>query len=899
MDHLRWHAQSVAETTQHFAVDPSLGLQSTEAAARLATYGANVLQSSSGPSAIRRFAQQFANPLVVVLLIASALTILVGGLADASVIIGVVVINAIIGFIQEGKAVQALAALSATVGTECTVRRDGTTVRMSAKELVPGDVVLLEAGDKVPADLRLIRVKDLAIAEAALTGESVPAEKSTAALAADTALGDRTCMAYASTVVTYGAATGIVVATGTQTEVGAISTLLADTQSLVTPLTRTIERFSRVLLWAILGLAAITFAIGLVRGGEVKEMLVASVALAVGAIPEGLPAAVTIILAIGVARMAKRRAIIRALSAVETLGSTTVICSDKTGTLTQNQMTVVHVLTPDGRYDVTGSGYTPDGSLLKGNHQMHLAGDQALEETIRCSVLCGTADVRLDDAGLWTVLGDPTEAALVVLGRKAGLHRTTEEELRPTIDVIPFSSDDQYMATRHRENGINRIYLKGSVEAILARCNTALRADGTLDEVRHDAIHREVRTLSEQGLRVLAMATKSVSNHAATLTRDDVAEMVFTGLVAMVDPPREEARQAIALCGQAGVRAVMITGDHASTAATIASQLGIDGERVGDRLRACTGMELATMNSDQFATVARNVSVFARVTPEQKLRLVESLQQQGNVVAMTGDGVNDAPALKQADIGVAMGRTGTDVAKDASDMVLTDDNFATIVHAVEEGRTVFDNLLKFIVWTIPTNIGEGLVIVVAIALGMELPIEPVQILWINMTTAIILGLPLAFEPNQPDVMTRQPRDSKAPILGRDLLMRTLFVGLLLLGLSFALFQYELAHGTSLEAARTSAANAFVLMGIFYLFACRTLGIPKQPIGWFSNAWVWGGAGLMLALQVMFAHVPFMNWAFKTAPVSLESWALAVGAGVVVLILVTLEKHIRARVTLRK
>jgi cation-transporting P-type ATPase F len=482
------------------------------------------------------------------------------------------------------------------------------------------------------------------------------------------------------------------------------------------------------------------------------------------------------------------------------------------------------------------------------------------------------------------------------LGRKAGLHRNIEEELRPTIDVIPFSSDDQYMATRHREGNKQRIYVKGSVEAVLTRCTGVMRADGTLDALRAEAIHAEVRSMSEQGLRVLAMATAAASTPASTLTRSDLHDMAFTGLVAMVDPPRDEARQAIAVCQQAGVRAVMITGDHAATAATIASQLGIRGECNGDRLRACTGQELATMNSEEFALAARNVSVFARVTPEQKLRLVESLQYQGNIVAMTGDGVNDAPALKQADIGVAMGKTGTDVAKDASDMVLTDDNFATIVHAVEEGRTVFDNLLKFIVWTIPTNIGEGLVIVVAIALGTELPIEPVQILWINMTTAIILGLPLAFEPNQPDVMTRHPRNSKAPILGKDLLLRTLFVGLLLLGFSFALFQFELGRGLGLTTARTTAANAFVLMGMFYLFACRTLTIPKKRIGWFTNPWVWGGAGLMLALQVMFAHVPFMNWAFKTAPVSIESWALAMCAGVAVLILVTLEKHVRARLT---
>lgn len=893
-----WHALDANVVIDHFGVDPLHGLEAAEVEKRRVQYGENRLREQSGKSALQRFGAQFTSPLVIVLLVAAGLTVVVGGIADAGVILGVVLVNAIIGFFQEEKAVNALRSLAETVGTECTVRRDGKNVRVAAWELVPGDIVVLEAGDKVPADLRIVSCRDAAVAEAALTGESVPVEKQTLPVAENAVVADRTNMAYSSTAVTFGMATGVVVATGSSTEVGAISTLLADTVSLATPLTKTIEGFSKILLIAILVLAAATFGVGMLRGGTVLDMLLAAVALSVGAIPEGLPAAVTIILAIGVNQMAKRRAIIRTLSSVETLGSTTVICSDKTGTLTQNQMTVTEVLTANYRYLVTGTGYGAEGQITHDGHRAKVGHDAALELCMRTSVLCSTASVHVDATGNADVVGDPTEAALIVMAGKGGFTRAVEEEMRPKVDEIPFSSEHQYMATLHRNGDQSLLLMKGSVEAVVSRCSAVLEADGSVQQRPLDRVEDAAAKLSEQGLRVIAMAMRAVSADVRKLSRDDVEELVFCGLVAMVDPPRDEAKQAIAACQRAGITVKMITGDHAATASTIAQQLGMTGKHVDGRLVAVTGGELAAMGAEEFKAVAHDVNVFARTSPEQKLRLVEALQEHKEVVAMTGDGVNDAPALRKADIGVAMGRTGTEVAKDASDMVLTDDNFATIVNAVEEGRTVFSNLLKFIVWTIPTNIGEGLVIVVAIALGLDLPILPVQILWINMTTAVILGLPLAFEPRQPDVMDQPPRNVHEPLIGRDLLMRTLFVGILLLIFSFALYKVELLRGNSLDVARTAAANGFVIMELFYLFACRTLLAPTRIVGYFSNAYVWGGAALMAVLQLGFTHVPFMNVLFKTAPVDGTSWLLAYGSGLIVLVLVSFEKRLRRYVIRR-
>lgn len=889
-----WHARTSEDVSVAFGVSVDAGLSDHDVEERRREHGINELPRQRKQSAFARFLQQFRNPLVYILLISGLVTIVLGGITDASVILGVVLINALIGFIQEGKAVEALEALAGSVGTDARVIRNGRKQQVAVVDLVPGDVVVLESGDRVPADMRLVHARDLAIAEAALTGESVPVEKRTDPLGAATVLADRINMAYASTVVTYGSAVGVVTSTGASTEVGAISTLLADTVILATPLTKAIERFSNYLLIGIIVLAVLTFGAGLLRGEPFLDMVLAAVALAVGAIPEGLPAAVTIILAIGVARMAKRRAIIRRLAAVETLGSTTVICSDKTGTLTQNQMTVVTIMTDAAVYDVMGTGYAPDGRIVHGDQAVDIDTDAALDDCLHVALLCGTAIVE-NRTGRWEAIGDPTEAALVVLAMKAGMQREAEERSHPLVDTIPFSSEDQFMATLHRNGETMRIHLKGSVEAVLSRSIERRMGDGRLRPLDCDAVLTQAADISAKGLRVLALAVKDIDASHGTLGREDVADgMIFCGLVAMVDPPREEVKEAIRECQRAGITVKMITGDHAATASTIAMQLGLSGAEQDGRLVARTGAELSSMDGGRFAQEANDVAVFARATPEQKLRIVEALQGKGHVVSMTGDGVNDAPALRAANIGVAMGRTGTDVAKDAADMVLTDDNFTTIVAAVEEGRTVFDNLLKFIVWTIPTNIGEGLVIVAAIALGMELPILPVQILWINMTTAIILGLPLAFEPRQPDVMDRPPRDASKPILSKDLLLRTMFVGTLLLCFSFSLFLWELDQGESIDTARTAAANGFVVMEMFYLFACRTLVLPVRTVGFFSNGWVWGGAALTIVLQLAFTYLPFMNMAFKTVPLALDVWVGAVVSGIIVLLLVTIEKALRRK-----
>jgi calcium-translocating P-type ATPase len=618
------------------------------------------------------------------------------------------------------------------------------------------------------------------------------------------------------------------------------------------------------------------------------ELLLASVALSVGAIPEGLPAAVTIILAIGVNRMAKRRAIIRRLPAVETLGSTTVICSDKTGTLTENQMTVVHIRTRGASYDVTGTGYQPHGTI-----SAHPGSDEALLAAVRVGVLCSTADVKHEN-GHWVAVGDPTEAALVVLGIKAHVTRDAEEDRYPLADVLPFSSENQYMATMHRSSAGTIVFCKGSVEAIAARCSTWMDAEGTTSEIDRAEVLRMADDMSARGWRVIACAHHHMDGHPRGLSHNDVdSGLTFLGLVAMVDPPRAEARTAIAECQAAGMQVRMITGDHASTASTIAAELGMEGRREGGRLVAVTGAQLAAMTPAEFDAAATDVAVFARVSPEQKLRLVESMQRRGAVVAMTGDGVNDAPALKAANIGIAMGQAGTDVAKDAADMVLTDDNFATIVAAVEEGRTVYENLVKFIVWTIPTNLGEGLVIVAAIALGLELPILPVQILWINMTTAVVLGLALAFEPMTSDIMARPPRDPAAPLFTVGLVMRTLFVGMMLLGAAFGIYLWELDSGHSIAVARTSASNAFVIMQMFYLFNCRSL-LGLSNVGLFSNPMAWYGIVAMLVLQLGFTYLPILQMGFHTAPVGLTSWTTILAAGVVLYLAVEVEKWLRAR-----
>jgi len=872
------------------------GLTTAEAARRLREHGPNEMTERAGTPGWKKFLLQFHQVLVYVLLVASAKAAFLGEFVDAAVIFGVVFLNAIVGYLQEAKAERAIGALSKMLRTEATVRRDGRKQRVPAAQLVPGDVVLLQSGDRVPADLRLFIVRSLQCDEAALTGESVPAEKSADTLPAGTGLGDRRNVAFAGTLVTYGQGEGVVTGTGDRTETGRIATLIAEAVDLMTPLTKKIQHFSKVLVYVILALAVITFLIGWLRGNPADEMFMAAIALAVGAIPEGLPAAVTITLAIGVSRMARRRAIIRKLPAVETLGSTTVICSDKTGTLTENQMTVREIYAGGGWFTLTGNGYSPEGSILSGDRPIATADHPALAETLCAGVLCNDTLLVSDENGRPKVQGDPTEAALLVAGQKAGFGHTDTHAASPRLDVIPFESEHMFMATLH-EAEPRVIYKKGALDRLLTRCDRALQADGTEGPLDAEAVRAAGDRMAAQGLRVLAFARRHVAPDHSDLAHEHVAEgLTFLGLQGMIDPPREEAAQAVRECLGAGIAVKMITGDHAVTAAAIAGQLGLRGATQPDgSLRAITGGELSRLPTDALPQIAEETAVFARVAPEQKLRLVQALQSRGHVVAMTGDGVNDAPALKQADIGVAMGITGTDVAKGAAAMVLTDDNFASIKAAVEEGRNVFDNLVKFIVWTLPTNGGEGLLLLTAIVLGAQLPVLPVHLLWINLTTAIFLGLMLVFEPKEPGVMSRPPRDPKEPLLSKPLVMRTLFVSFLMQLGGYGLFVWEQrSHGAPVEEARTIVTNLIIVVEAFYLLNCRSLTHPFVRLGWFSNLWIWGGIAVMLAVQLLFNYVPLMNRLFHTAPARPETWLHVATVGFVIFLVIEAEKWLRFR-----
>ena len=893
-----WHHLPVEEVVDLLDTNPEKGLDQFEVKHLQETFGPNAITAKKGKGPLIRFLLQFHQPLIYILIAAGVITAALQEWVDSGVIFGVVLVNAIIGFIQESKAENALAALANTMVAEATVLRWGEKKRIPSADLVPGDIVLLQAGDKVPADLRLLKIRDLQVDESALTGESVPVEKAVAPLDQDTILAERINMAYGSTMVTYGQGTGIVTATGDYTEVGRISKLISSAQDLATPLTRKITHFSHILLYAILLLAAVTVAVGMLRGQPLFDMFMAAVALAVGAIPEGLPAAVTITLAIGVSRMAKRRAIIRKLPAVETLGSTTVICSDKTGTLTENQMTVQTIMAGNVHYEVSGAGYAPLGRIVRQDGADDVS-SATLRECLQAGLLCNDS-LLLEKDGGWQIQGDPTEGALLTAAAKNGFDEKETEKRYPRLDSIPFESQHQYMATLH-DAGVGKpcvVYIKGAVEQILAKCTGTIDADGSVVHLHLDKIHQDVLHMAARGLRVLAFARKKLPAETMTINHEDVATgLTFLGLQGMIDPPRAEAVAAVKICRTAGIKVKMITGDHPGTAAAIAGQIGIYAgaiDKTGEGA-VLTGHELEKLSDNELMNVAEETSVFARATPEHKIRLVRALQARGHVVAMTGDGVNDAPALKQANIGVAMGITGTDVSREAADMVLTDDNFSSIEAAVEEGRGVFDNLTKFIVWTLPTNLGEGLVILTAVFLGVTLPILPVQILWINMTTAGFLGLMLAFEPKEPGIMQRQPRNPNTPILTRELIARIFLVGTLLLIGAFGLFKWELATGASIDKARTVAVNVFVIMELFYLFNCRSLTKSVFQLGFFSNMWVFGGVAVMLLVQIVYTYLPVMNRLFQSVPIDLGAWVRIVAAGIVAFAIVEFEKRLRAGV----
>ncbi|MEA3273776.1 MAG: cation-transporting P-type ATPase [Pseudomonadota bacterium] len=887
----RWHNLSVGEALERLE---SLreGLASEDARRRLAQHGPNRLPEAKPPSALVRFLSQFHNVLIYVLLAAGAVTALLQHWLDAGVIFGVVLVNALIGFLQEGKAEDALRAIRQMLSPHAMVWRSGRLVTVNAWELVPGDVVPLQPGDKIPADLRLFRSKGLQVEEAALTGESVPVEKGVDPVPRETVLADRRCMAYSGTLVTHGQGAGVVVATGVYTEIGRISAMVAGVQQLTTPLLRQMAQFGRWLTAAILLLAAASFAFGvLVRDYTAAEMFLASVGLAVAAIPEGLPAIMTITLAIGVQRMAGRNAIIRRLPAVETLGTVGVICSDKTGTLTRNEMTVSTIVTAEHGLALTGTGYDPHGAFVLDGQAYSPQGDAMLLEALRAVLLCNDAALERSD-GDWQVHGDPMEGALLIAGVKAGLDPETETKVYPRTDLIPFETEHRFMATLHHSHeGEAFIFLKGAPEAVLDMCAHQGAAAG-FEPLDRQSWQERVEALAAGGQRVLAVAVKPGESHRSELDFADLGDdLVLLALFGLMDPPRAEAIEAVRECTNAGIRVKMITGDHAATARAIAHRVGLASPDA-----VLTGRELDAMDDAELGRRVAGVDVYARVTPEHKLRLVQLLQAAGMVVAMTGDGVNDAPALKRADVGVAMGVNGTEAAKEAAEMVLADDNFASIVNAVEEGRTVYDNLKKAILFILPTNGGEALVILGAILFGFhQFPLTPVQILWVNMITAVTLALALAFEPPEPGVMLRPPRNPREPVLTAMFLWRIAYVSLILMGGTFGLFLWEMDRGASIEHARTVAVNTLVVFEVFYLFNSRYITAPVlNRQGLLGNRYVLLAVGLLILFQLGFTYLGPMQALFGTASISAAIWGRIVLVASSVLVLVELEKALVRR-----
>lgn len=881
---LPFYETDIPDIIKHLESNLEAGLSAEAVAKRYETYGQNQLPVQPGKPGWLKFLLQFNQPLLYILLAAGAVKAALGNWTNAAVIWGVTVINAIIGYVQEAKAEGAIASLAQAVTTEATVLRDGQTLQVPSKDLVPGDIVLLTSGDKVPADVRLFKARNLQVDESALTGESLPIEKVTDALPADTPLAERANMAYAGSFVTFGQGRGIVVATAEATEVGQISQSMERSVNLSTPLTRKFAKFSRLLLYAILTLATLTFVVGLGKGESLEYMFEAVVALAVSAIPEGLPAVVTITLAIGVNRMAQRHAIVRKLPAVEALGSATVICSDKTGTLTENQMTVQAIYAGEQHYRVSGGGYEPSGQIfLSDNKLLDNKKEQsldeplpaALEQCLIAGVLCNDAQLKHEDEH-WSVVGDPTEGALLASAAKADLTQAVLTAQQPRLDSIPFESQYQYMATLHDAQS-RTIYVKGSVEAILSRCAQRVDSQGQSVPLSPASVEQSVETMTAQALRVLAFACKTVGDRVHTFEHEDIeSDLVFLGLQGMIDPPRPEAIAAVRACRNAGIRIKMITGDHISTAQAIAQRMDIPQ---AEKVLAFEGRELASMPESELSKTVETGDVFARVAPAQKLRLVEALQSRGEIVAMTGDGVNDAPALKQADIGIAMGQGGTEVAREAADMLLTDDNFASIEAAVEEGRTVYQNLRKAIAFLLPVNGGESMTILISVLLARDLPILSLQVLWLNMINSLTMTVPLAFEPKSDDSMQQPPRNPQEPLITGSLLKRILLVSLFNWVLIFGMFEWAEATFDSVAVARTMAIQALVAARIIYLLSISQLGAGL--LGWLRNQstsianapfLLWGIGGA-IALQIVFSQLPLMNTLFETAPLTLNQWLI--------------------------
>lgn len=896
-----WHSLSAERVAQILQTDPKQGLGVSEVNNRLQEFGENTISIKKEKSSAVSLLLQFKQPLVLILIVAGSITALLQEWIDTGVIFGVVIINGVIGFIQEYKANKAMQALERIVKSENIVIRNGEKTSVVSREIVPGDVVQLRSGDKIPADIRLHYTKDLKVDESILTGESISIKKLPAVLSQDTILAERKNMAYGGTLVTNGYGIGIVVLTGDDTETGKISQTMIKAKEIETPLTRKISHFSKKLLFVIIGLSILTFFFGILftqRG--VTESFMEVVALSVAIIPEGLPSAMTVTLAIGVGYMVKRNVIIRKLPAVETLGSTTVICSDKTGTITENKMTVTEIYAGGKFFELTGTGFEPKGEIRHNQVSINLNEHQALKECLLVGMLCNNSDLIKKDMK-WEPKGDPTEVALITAACKADLKQSLPSSLHRKSE-IPFESHLQFMATLYDSVGENIVYVKGSVEKILAMSSYQLTDDDeNFTGINISKLNEIADDMASKGLRILAFAKKKMPKNTNEIEVSDVDNgLIFLGFQAMLDPPRPEVISAIRECQTAGIRVKMITGDNLKTAVNIGKTIGLGKSSQENHfsLKAITGKELQECSENDLVETIDKTDVFARVLSEQKFLIVKALQSKGNIVAMTGDGVNDAPALKQADVGVAMGVSGTDVAKEASDVILMDDNFASIKAAVEEGRRILDTLIKFITWTLPTSFGEGLVVLVSIFTGVFIPILPVQILWINMTTVLALGTMLIFEPKEPDVMKRSPRLPNSPILTRDLITQIGIVSACILISVYGLFEWSQIDGMSLEESRTITVNTIVMIEIFYLLNCRSLTKSVYRLGFFSNKLIFLGIAIMILLQIAFTYTHAMNEIFQSKPIGIESWLKIVLVSFAVFLIIELKKIVSNRIILK-
>jgi magnesium-transporting ATPase (P-type) len=886
-----WHDRAPQAVLADLNATPN-GLTQSEADARLSAHGPNRLPEPPRRSAVVRFLLQFHSILIYVLLGSAVITAAMGHYVDTLVILAVVIANAIIGFLQEGKAEKAMDAIRHMLAPHASVMRDGERRSVDGETLAPGDIVLLEAGDKVPADLRLLQARGLQVQEAILTGESLPVDKQTSAVAAGAPLGDRSCLAFSGTLVTAGQGTGVIVATGAATEIGRISGLLSEVETLTTPLVTQMGVFAKWLTILILLTAALLLVFGyFVEHFEFADMFMAVVGLSVAAIPEGLPAVLTITLAVGVQAMARRNAIVRRLPAIETLGSVSVICTDKTGTLTRNEMMVASVATSAHLFTVEGEGYERSGAIRCEGVEVNGRDHGTLQELARAAVLCNDAALR-EHEGSWTVEGDPMEGALLAFAGKVGLDDRHDRAAWTRTDAIPFDAKHRFMATlNHDHEGNAFVFVKGAPERIIGMCREQRAAEGGTEPLDDAYWHEKAEIIAGRGQRVLAFAIRPVASSHKVLEHADVhGTLVLLGLAGLIDPPRTEAVEAVAQCHEAGIRVKMITGDHAGTAAAIAQQIGLKNPG-----KVLTGVDIDRMEDVALAATVVDTDVFARTSPEHKLRLVMALQSHGMTVAMTGDGVNDAPALKRADAGIAMGKKGSEAAKEAAELVLADDNFASIAAAVREGRTVYDNIKKVISWTLPTNAGEAMTIIVALLFGMTLPVTPVQILWVNLITAVTLGLALAFEPTEANTMRRPPRARNEPLLTGELAWHIVLVSALFLSGVFGMFAYAMDRGYSVELARTLAVNTLVVMEIFHLFFIRN--IYGTSLTWSAvkgTRVVWMTVIAVTLAQFAITYLPPLQRAFATQPVPLFDGLLIVGVGVALFAIIETEKQIRLR-----